>query len=280
MRTGDTMQANQDGSRALALRIRQTSLGMCYQKKASHLGGAFSVADVLAVLYQDILRKNPAAPDDAGRDRLFYSKGHACTALYAVLAECAYFPRAELGTFTDNGSVFTSHVNHKVPGVEWSTGSLGHALSVACGAALAAQRRRHDWHTFAVLSDGELDEGSNWEAILFAPHHRLDNLTLIVDYNKIQSFGSVAEVLNLEPLAAKFDAFGWDCLEVDGHDHAQLARALSKDGRTAGKPRAIVAHTVKGKGVSFMENQLAWHYKSPSTEQYEQAMAELARGAP
>lgn len=275
------MQVNQDiqHTRDLALRIRKACLGMCYNKKASHLGGAFSVADVLAVLYQDILSKNPDDPAFVGRDRLFYSKGHACTALYAVLSECNYFPKEYLDTFTDNGSYLTSHVSHRVPGVELSTGSLGHALSVACGVALAAQRRRQDWHCFVVVSDGELDEGSNWEAILFAPHHRLDKLTLIVDYNKIQSFGNVADVLNLEPLAAKFNAFGWDTVEVDGHDHAQLAQALSKHGRLAGKPRAIVAHTVKGKGVSFMENQLAWHYKSPSKEQYEQAMAELARGA-
>jgi transketolase len=263
----------------LAQRIRLQCLSMCHNKKASHLGGAFSVADALAVLYGAVLSKDPAQPQAPGRDRLFYSKGHACTALYAALAETGYFPRAELDTFTDNGSVFTSHVNHKVPGVELSTGSLGHALSVACGVALAGKRRGQPWHTYAIVSDGELDEGSNWEAILFAPHHGLDHLTLLVDYNKIQSFGKVAEVLNLEPLAAKFEAFGWDTLEIDGHDHAQLAQALGKDGRVAGRPRAVVAHTVKGKGVSFMQDQLAWHYKSPDATQYEAARIELLGGA-
>lgn len=261
----------------LARRIRLQCLAMCHNKKASHLGGAFSVADALAVLYGAVLTKDPARPDAPERDRVFYSKGHACTALYAALAETGYFPPAELDTFTDNGSYFTSHVNHKVAGVELSTGSLGHALSVACGVALAGKRRRRDWHSYAIVSDGELDEGSNWEAILFAPHHGLDNLTLLVDYNKIQSFGSVAEVLNLEPLAAKFQAFGWDTLEVDGHDHAQLAAALAKTGRVPGKPRAIVAHTVKGKGVSFMEGQLAWHYKSPDAAQYQAARLELTQ---
>ncbi|NGZ83103.1 transketolase [Duganella aceris] len=262
-------------SRALALSIRQSALTMCYHKKASHLGGAFSVADVLAVLYGGVMTIAPGQPDAPQRDRLFYSKGHACTALYAVLAEAGYYDKAALATFTDNGSHFTSHVNHKVPGVELSTGSLGHALSVAAGVALAGKRRQTGWHTYVIVSDGELDEGSNWEAILFAPHHRLDNLTLVVDYNKIQSFGSTAEVLNLDPLADKFKAFGWDTLEVDGHDHAALAAALAKDGRAAGKPRAVIAHTVKGKGVDFMEGQLAWHYKSPSEEQFRAAMAQL-----
>lgn len=265
-------------SAALARRIRLTCLRMCHQKRASHLGGAFSVADVLAVLYQDILAVDPAAPRAPQRDRLFYSKGHACTALYAVLAERGFYPQAALDTFTDDGSAFTSHVNHKVPGVELSTGSLGHALSVAAGVALAGKRRQADWHTYAIVSDGELDEGSNWEAILFAPHHKLDNLTLIVDYNKIQSFGTTAEVLNLDPLAAKFEAFGWETLEVDGHDHAALAQALAKTGR-AGKPRVVIAHTVKGKGVSFMENQLAWHYKSPDAAQYDAARKELEGAA-
>jgi transketolase len=262
-------------SQALALRIRQTALTMCYNKKASHLGGAFSAADMLAVLYQDVMASRPSEPRWTERDRLYYSKGHACTALYAVLAERGYFPREDLDTFTDNGSLLTSHVNHKVAGVELSTGSLGHALSVACGVALAGKRKNADWHSYVIVSDGELDEGSNWEAILFAPHHGLDNLTLIVDYNKIQSFGSTAEVLNLDPLADKFKAFNWDTVEVDGHDHAALAAALSKQGRITNKPRAVIAHTIKGKGVDFMEGQLAWHYKSPNKDQYEQAMAQL-----
>ena len=266
-------------TRELARDIRLQCLAMCHAKRASHLGGAFSVADILAVLYGQVLAFDPAQPQSPVRDRIFYSKGHACTALYAVLAETGFYERSALDTFTDDDSVFTSHVNHKVPGVELSTGSLGHALSVACGVALAGKRRRADWHTYTIVSDGELDEGSNWEAILFAPHHRLDQLTLIVDYNKIQSFGKVSEVLALDPLDAKFAAFGWDVIEVDGHDHAQLAQALAKDGRVAGKPRVVIAHTVKGKGVSFMEHQLAWHYKSPDAAQVQAARAEIMGAA-
>lgn len=259
----------------LARQVRLQCLHMCHTKRASHLGGAFSVADVLAVLYGGVMRTDPRRPKAPERDRLFYSKGHACTALYAVLAETGYYARSELDTFAEDGSYFTSHVNHNVPGVELSTGSLGHALPVAAGVALAGLRRKAGWHTYVIVSDGELDEGSNWEAILFAPHHRLDNLTLIVDYNKIQSFGNTADVLNLDPLADKFKAFGWDTLEVDGHDHHALGAALAKTGRTAGKPRVVIAHTVKGKGVSFMEHQLAWHYKSPDAAQFAAASAEL-----
>lgn len=259
----------------LARRIRLHCLQMCHTKRASHLGGAFSVADILAVLYGGVMQVDTAQPKWPGRDRLFYSKGHACTALYAALAEKGFYGVEALDTYTDNGSVFTSHVNHKVPGVELSTGSLGHALPVAAGVALGGLRRKQPWHTYAIVSDGELDEGSNWEAILFAPHHGLDNLTLIVDYNKIQSFGHTAQVLNLDPLDAKFASFGWDVREVDGHDHAQLAAALGKEGRIAGKPRVVIAHTVKGKGVSFMEHQLAWHYKSPDAAQLAAAQAEL-----
>jgi transketolase len=276
MTTANTARAG--ATEALARNIRLACLRMCHDKRASHLGGAFSVTDVLAVLYGGLLTMDPAAPKAPQRDRLFYSKGHACTALYAALAETGFYARSLLDTFTDNDSVFTSHVNHKVPGVELSTGSLGHALSVAAGVALAGKRRAQSWHTYAIVSDGELDEGSNWEAILFAPHHGLDNLTLVIDYNKIQSFGSTAEVLNLDPLGAKFEAFGWETIEVDGHDHGQLAAALAKDGRQ-GRPRAVIAHTVKGKGVSFMQNQLAWHYKSPDAAQYEAARAELMAGA-
>lgn len=268
------MLSDLDNSISLAKRIRLASLKMCYYKRASHLGGAFSVADILAVLYHEILVQQPHNPKYKGRDRLFYSKGHACTALYAVLAERGYYPQALLETFTENGSFLTSHVNHNVPGVELSTGSLGHALSVAVGVALAGKRRMQPWHTYTIVSDGELDEGSNWEAILFAPHHGLSNQTLIVDYNKIQSFGRTEDVLNLDPLPAKFAAFGWEAVEVDGHDHNQLLSALSKDGRS-NKPRVVIAHTVKGKGVSFMENQLAWHYKSPNADEFEAASKEL-----
>jgi len=234
-----------------------------------------SVADILAVLYADILRYNPQQPKWEERDRLLYSKGHACTALYAVLCEVGFYNQQALDTFCQNGSIFTSHVNHKVLGVELSTGSLGHALSVGCGMSLSAKIKCVNWRVFVILSDGELNEGSNWEAILFAPHHKLDNLTIIVDYNKYQGLGKVKDVLDIEPIRKKFEAFGWATVEVDGHNHNEIYYILSKVPTALNKPTAIIAHTIKGKGVSFMENQLAWHYKSISQEQIKQAMIEL-----
>lgn len=257
--------------------IRLLALELCFRKKASHIGGAFSVADVLAVLYGDVLNVSPDTQDDPARDRLFYSKGHACTGLYAALEIRGFFPAgALLEGFTVDGSYFTSHVNHKLPGIELSTGSLGHALGVACGSALAEKRGKIGYSVFAILSDGELDEGSNWEAIMLAAHHRLDNLVMIIDYNKIQSFGRVDEVITLEPLADKLRAFNWEVMEVDGHSVGELQRVLS-DARTSrrGKPKCVIAHTVKGKGVSFMEDRLAWHYKSPVEADYLAAREEL-----
>ncbi len=260
-----------------AKRIRLRALELCYRKHASHIGGAFSVADILAILYGEVLNIDSKNVQQPTRDRLFYSKGHACTSLYAALELRGFFLEDSLlEGFTANGSYFTSHVNHHLPGVELSTGSLGHALGVACGSALAGKRRQEAYSVFAILSDGELDEGSNWEAILFAAHNRLDNLVAVIDYNKIQSFGTVAEVMNLEPLAEKFKAFNWDVKEVDGHSLHDLHEVLSAARvNRAGKPQCVIAHTIKGKGVSFMENRLAWHYKSPSDADYEAARIEL-----
>ncbi|MDO5896966.1 transketolase [Agrobacterium sp. Azo12] len=257
--------------------IRLRVLELCYRKRTSHIGGAFSVADVLAVLYNGVLDIAPDTTTSVTRDRLFYSKGHACSALYAALELRGFFPELDLLTeFTENGSYFTSHVNHKLAGVELSTGSLGHALGVACGSAIAGKRRSVDYSVFTIVSDGELDEGSNWEAILFASHHGLDNLVLVVDYNKIQSFGTVAEVMALEPLADKFRAFNWEVTEVDGHSLPLLEQSFRTAKATRmGKPHCVIAHTVKGKGVSFMEHQLAWHYQSPRDNDYEAARIEL-----
>lgn len=257
----------------LATAIRAHALRMCHHAGSSHIGTCLSMADLLAVLYQDVLRHDPKKPGWPERDRLLLSKGHGAAAMYAVLAERGYFPRAELERYGDPGSTLLGHASHLVPGVELSTGSLGHALPVACGIALAQKRDGGSQRVFVVMSDGELDEGSNWEAILFAPHHRLSNLCAVVDYNKIQSFGSVAEVLALEPLVDKWKAFGWETREVDGHDHDAVRAALRPS--TSGKPVVVIAHTVKGKGVSFMENLLAWHYKSPSKEQLQTALNEL-----
>jgi len=264
----------------LARDIRLSALELCFRKRTSHIGGSLSVADLIAVLYGAVLNLSPDAPAAAARDRLFYSKGHACAALYAALHIRGFFGPIDLAElFTADGSYFTSHINHRLPGVELSTGSLGHALGVACGVAIAGQRRAAPYTVFALLSDGELDEGSNWEAILFAGHHRLDNLVAIVDYNKIQSFGTVASVMDLDPLPDKLRAFNWDTEEVDGHNLTDLLRVLSAaKTRRSGRPKCVIAHTTKGKGVSFMENLLAWHYRSPDEEQYQAARRELETG--
>ncbi|AZY48732.1 transketolase [Bordetella avium] len=262
---------------AFSKQIRLRVLELCSQKRTSHIGGAFSIADVLAVLYGAVLDVRADAPDEPSRDRLLYSKGHACTALYAALEHRGFFEGKNLlEEFTENGSYFTSHVNHRLPGVELSTGSLGHALGVACGSALACKRRQMKNTVFAILSDGELDEGSNWEAILFAAHNRLDNLVAVIDFNKIQSFGSVKDVMNLEPLADKFRAFNWEVEEVDGHSLEALQATLRnfKSSRS-GRPKCLIAHTIKGKGVSFMENELVWHYRSPSDQEVQRAREEL-----
>lgn len=257
----------------LAWMIRQKCLELSFKKKSSHLGGSLSIADVLAVLYGDVMKVNPKDPSWEERDRLFYSKGHACMALYSCLEAMGFYTHL-VEKFTTDGEVFTSHINHKVPGVELSTGSLGHALSVATGVALAGKKKKKDWRAFCIVSDGELDEGSNWEAILLAPHLKLDNLVLIVDYNKIQSFGMTNDVVNLEPLPAKFDAFNWNVYQVDGHNFEEISQVLSNRYQNE-KPTVVIAHTIKGKGVSFMENSLEWHYKSPSEEQYQKALKEL-----
>lgn len=259
---------------ALARAIRRHALRMCSHAGSSHIGTCLSMADLLAVLYGRILRHDPSNPRMAERDWFLLSKGHGAAALYAVLAERGFFPVAELEKYGDAGSPLLGHASHHVPGVELSTGSLGHALPVGCGIALAAKRDGKTNRVFVQLSDGELDEGSNWEAILFAPHHKLDNLVVLVDYNKIQSFGRVEEVLGLEPLVDKWSAFGWEVREIDGHDHAAIARALRPPSR-AGIPVVVIAHTVKGKGVAFMENDLAWHYRSPNAEQLKDALTQV-----
>lgn len=258
-----------------ARRIRGHALRMVHAAKASHIGGCLSMADILAVLYTRTLSIDATNPRQPSRDRFILSKGHAAAILYAALAERGFFPVAELDTYCRDGSIFTGHVSHAVPGVEVSTGSLGHGLSIGIGMAIAARSAGAGSRVFCLLSDGECDEGSTWEGILFAPHHKLDNLVAIVDFNKIQSFGTVAEVLDLDPFAEKWRSFGWRVREIDGHDLAALDHALSGIPAAPGRPTAIIAHTIKGKGVSFMENKLEWHYRSPSDEQLSAALAEV-----
>lgn len=258
----------------LARRIRVNALTMVARARASHIGSALSIADIVAVLYGDILRIDPRRPDWAERDRFILSKGHACVAVYAALAERGFFPAEWLDTYGAPDSPLLNHVSHTVPGVEFSTGSLGHGLPFAAGKALALRARAQASRVFALLSDGELDEGSNWEALLFAAHHGLSNLTAIVDFNNLQSLDTVDNTLRLAPLADKFAAFGWAVREVDGHSHNALRAALSTvpwDGR---RPCILIAHTIKGKGVSFMENKVEWHYRTPDAAQLEQALGE------
>lgn len=257
-----------------AFAIREHSIRMVARADASHIGGVLSMADLLAVLYLDILRIRPEEPSWEERDRFILSKGHCCAGLYAALALRGFFPVSELDRYGDPESRLLNHASHSVPGVEWSTGSLGHGLGLGCGQALAARRKKKSWRVFCLLSDGELDEGSTWEAVLFAAHHRLDNLWAIIDANQIQSLGDVRDVLDLGDIRAKFLSFGWEAIEIDGHSIAEIREGFSK--RWGPQPRCIIARTIKGKGVRFMENQLEWHYRSPKTQELlDRALAQL-----
>jgi transketolase len=259
----------------LAYRIRRHCVEMTNRANASHIGSSLSMTDMLAVLYAKVLRYDPEQPHWEQRDRFLLSKGHGCAALYSVLAECGFFPVSDLDTFCQNGSRYAGHTMHNIPGVELSSGSLGHGLPVATGMALAAKRDEKSHHVYCMLSDGECDEGSVWEAALFAPHHKLDNLVVLVDYNKIQSLGRVEDVINLEPLAEKWRAFGWGTREINGHNLGAIDKALAETPFVSGRPSCIVAHTVKGKGISYMEDKLLWHYRAPRGQDFDMAIAEL-----
>lgn len=267
---------NQIDTRAMALAIRRHAVQMTHLGKSSHVGSVLSLADILAVLYGRVMAVDPTDPRWAERDRFILSKGHAGAGVYAALAERGFLPREQLKTHYQNGSKLSGHVSHKgVPGVEFSTGSLGHGLSVGTGMALAAKRAGRGNRVYVLLSDGECDEGSNWEAIMFAAHHKLDNLVVAVDYNKIQSLDLVSNTLALEPFADKWRAFGWHVAEVDGHDHDALLAALDVPAAGRGQPSVVICHTTKGKGVSFMENQVLWHYRTPQGNEYRDARTEL-----
>ena len=260
----------------LARRIRLHAVEMANLGKSSHIGSVLSMADIIAVLYGKIMKFDSANPGWPDRDRFILSKGHAGAGIYAALAECGFFSVQKLRTHYQDGSDLSGHVSHKgIPGVEFSTGSLGHGLPVASGMAKAAILDGKAHRIFVVLSDGECDEGSNWEAILFAAHHELNNLCVIVDYNKIQSLGSVSDTLALEPFADNWRSFGWELKEVDGHDHNELKKAFLPRFPQLKSPLCVLAHTIKGKGVSFMENSVLWHYRTPQGEEYSEACREL-----
>lgn len=259
----------------LALRLRRHAVRMCSRGGSSHVGSCLSIADIIAVLYGDTLRLDPTDPNWAGRDRFILSKGHAGACVYAALAERGFFPLADLDDHYANGSRLSGHVSHKgVAGVELSTGSLGHGLGIGAGMALQLRRMGGAQRVYVVLSDGECDEGSNWEAILFAAHHRLSNLCAVVDYNKLQSIAPVAETIGLEPFTDKWRAFGWAVERIDGHDHEALKTALARSAH-ADRPTCIIADTIKGRGVSFMEDEVLWHYRSPQGDEFVAAMREL-----
>jgi transketolase len=264
-----------NGTHTLARSIRTHALQMASIGGGSHIGAIFSCADILAVLYGGILNVDPANPDLSTRDRFVLSKGHAGAGLYAALAERGFFPINKLLTHYQDGSDLCGHVSHDLPGIDVSTGSLGHGLSIAAGMAYSAKLKSASHRVLCLLSDGECDEGSTWEAALFAAHHGLSNLTVIVDYNRIQGLAPVSEVIELEPFSDKWRAFGWRVCEVDGHDHEALSTALRAVPLAPGRPSCLIARTTKGKGVSFMENTVLWHYRIPRGAEFDAALAEL-----
>ena len=266
--------------RRVANRIRRRDLQAVFEAGAGHIGGEMSVTDILTALYFHVLNVDPDAPDDPDRDRLVLSKGHTACALYVILAERGFIPAEDVATFLKPHSRLNGHPDRtKVPGVEANTGPLGHGLPVGVGMAKAAKLSNAAWRTFVVAGDGEMQEGSNWEAIMAAAQFELDNLTLVIDHNRLQQGARLAETNNLAPFAPKLEAFGWVVEEIDGHDMDALCRSLARDAAVAGKPRCVVAHTNKGQGISFMTDNVVWHHKVPDGEHYEQAMSELKAAA-
>tara|TARA_B100000674_G_C37789468_1_gene891022 strand:- start:158 stop:934 length:777 start_codon:yes stop_codon:yes gene_type:complete len=240
-----------------SLKVRNLIIKYGYSSKCSHLGSSLSIVDILSVLYNQFLKKN--------KNSFVLSKGHACLALYCTLKEKKLISEKTLNTFGKNNSILMSHTTHKINGVELSTGSLGHGLPVACGIALANKIKKKNIKTFVLLSDGELDEGSNWEALLFSSHQKLKNLIIIVDYNKLQSMDSIKNTINLEPINKKFQSFGCKTININGHDFSQIIKAINTK---TSKPLVIIANTIKGKGVKFMENSVLWHYKPLDKDHY------------
>ena len=260
----------------LACKVRIGIIEGVHSAKAGHPGGSLSCTDILTYLYTKEMNIDPKEPKKADRDRFVLSKGHAAPALYSILANCGFFPVAELNTLRKSDSRLQGHPDMKnIPGVDMSTGSLGQGISAAVGMALSAKHFGNDFRVYTILGDGEIEEGQVWEAAMFAANKNLDNLVAFVDFNNLQIDGTCDEVNSPAPIDAKFEAFGWNVLTIDGHDFDAIEGALNKARENKGKPTVIIANTVKGKGVSFMENSVAWHGSAPNDEQYEQAIAEL-----
>ena len=259
-----------------AKEIRKSIVSMITEAKSGHPGGSLSATDILTALYFSEMNIDPANPKMEGRDRFVLSKGHAAPAIYATLAERGYFSKDELLTLRKFGSRLQGHPDmKKLPGVEMSTGSLGQGLSAANGMAISAKIYNNDYRVYAILGDGELQEGQIWEAVMTAAHYKLDNLVAIVDYNNLQIDGKVSDVMDVSPVADKFKAFNWHVIEIDGHNYDEIIKAFAEARTVKGKPTVIVANTVKGKGVSFMENNAGFHGAAPNDEEYKKAMEEL-----
>lgn len=259
----------------IANSIRCNALSCVYKSKSSHIGSGFSCADILTVLYGGWLNISPDSIKDPNRDRFILSKGHAAATYYATLAEYGFIPKEWLQSYCQFGSKLGGHVSHTVSGVEFSSGSLGHSLPVGVGVALGARRAVKGYRVVVLVSDGEMDSGANWEAIMMATGQRLNNLLVIVDKNKLQAMGATEDIVPLGDLSCKFEAFGWAAKSIDGHNFEAIKKALDQFPFASEKPSVIIANTIKGKGVSFMENQLEWHYKSPNEDEFKKAMKEL-----
>ncbi len=261
--------------RATAQELRRDIINMIFTAGSGHPGGSLSEIDILTVLYLNVLRHNPKNPSWPDRDRFILSKGHACPGLYAILARCGYFAREELWSFRKINSLLQGHAHTGTPGVEMNSGSLGQGLSFGVGCALTARLDERNYQVYVLLGDGECDEGQIWEAAMAASHYKLNNLTAILDRNRIQNDRYTSEVMELEPLSRKWRAFGWRVLEIDGHDLSAILRATKLAQKSRGRPTIIIAHTIKGKGVSFMENNPDFHGRAPNEEEYNKAIREL-----
>ncbi|MGM9551548.1 MAG: transketolase [Clostridia bacterium] len=259
-----------------AYKARKHALTGIYNAQSGHPGGSLSICDILSVLYFEVMNVDPKNPKMADRDRFVLSKGHCAPALYATLAEKGFFPVEDVHTLRRTDSYIQGHPDMKgIPGIDMSTGSLGQGISAANGMALAGKLADKDYRVYTILGDGELEEGQVWEAAMFAAHYKLDNLTAFVDYNGLQIDGKITDVMNSEPIDDKFRAFGWNVIVIDAHNYDAILDAINEAKETKGKPTMILAKSVKGKGVSFMENNPAWHGAAPNKEQFEQAIAEL-----